>query len=209
MSDEFKIGSIFDLKISTRPEDANIKEGHEICVKAFRAAIDKPNGVKTAALESFDAIQGKREFLSEIGKVLVEIVRNFGFYDLGVVRNDMVVHWAEKAVENPIAKKPWPKDAAVFVATHPDEMTFDKMLSVYVLHQISSGELILTEISFIQASETFLVYQSMVAAMPFGSTTAVQVIAHSEPPTPASVSSTLNPSLMAAAFLAHKSAGRS
>lgn len=200
--------SIFDLKISDRPEDANLYTDHKDSVDGFREACIKGNGLRVACLESFQTADLK-SYLRDTAANLQKTVRSAGFYDLGIVRNDMVSRWAQQAERHPIEVMPWTGKIAVFVATHPDEVTFDKTLSVYMLEQIVGGMITLTEFAYIKASNTVMVYQSLVAKMPLGSSLGVRVIAYSEQPSAESVSSTLNPALMCTAFLASQTSGKS
>lgn len=194
-----RIAPFTELKISERAPDANIQKQHKEAVESLRRAW--ASSFSIAHLNDFRYPNGSaEEHLEKVGNALQKAAAINNVYDFGVVSNDSIKLWEHRAEDRPISNIPW-VGPAVFLMTHP-EMTFEKSLSIYLLIQSGHDSIILTELLYSQESRSVLIYQTLVAKLPFGSSREVHMTAYTKEANPETVNSTLNPSIMGAAFVA-------
>lgn len=195
-----RVAPFTELKLSERPADANLQKQHKESVEALRKAWT--TSFSLVALDSFKSLScSVQEHLENTGAALQMAAALGNVYDFGIVADDAIKVWEYRAEERPLAELPW-DGPAVFLMTHPEFTAFDKSVTVYLLQYLEDGHIELTELVYSQASNSVIIWQTMVANLPFGASREVRVTACTNQPTVATVNSTLNPSIMGAAFVA-------
>lgn len=203
--------SIHDLKLSPRDADTNTAVEHRQVVRSFKRYFKREDGmIRCHALDTFRTGKGEiDEAIGEVVQVLTYTALSESIYDLGVVNNDQVNTWAEKAVSQPISSLPWAGRATTFIATHPNEVPHGRSLSIYPVWQRGPDQIQIAEILYIEHSDSFLMYGSILARMPFGSDLYVMPLSWTGEVGEEFVNSMLQPALMAVAFLATSTQGAS
>lgn len=201
--------NVSQLKISDRDLEDNLYKTHVEVVQSLRDVCEpESKGISISALDRFDVFQGTVEgFISARGSKLQAAVREQRAYDFGVVKNADVIRWAKVAQSDPIVDVLRGDNSIAFIATHPEEIPFAGSTSVYLLERDKTDRLQMTELMYIKESQNFLIYATLLAKLPFGDSREVEVIAWTDGPSGETVNSTLEPSLMGAAFLREAGAG--
>ncbi len=186
------------LKISDRAPDARVYDQHLETVAKLKELFAKP--LHVAALSSFRSTSGTpQSYMLAVRELIRHAIHANNVFDFGVIDNEAIAKWERRAAEEPIKELPW-SGTALFLMTHPNEITSDRSLSMYVIHN-EPGELLIAELMFIAASETMLVYQGFLTDLPLGGDWNVTITGYSDGPTTESVNSTLPPVVMGTAFL--------
>ena len=209
MTKKPRIVDISELGLKDRDLDTKLFAEHQEVVRSFMEVLDKPqSGIELATLESFETIGFEvKDFVHNAFYKIKAAVTSGNVFDFGVTPDAMVKKWAQQAEQTPIAILPWSGRAAVFFATHPGEVPFEKSMSIYLLESIHNQSLQLTELMFVAPTKKLLIFGGLVAQLPFGVTLCAEVNAFSGTPNVDSVGSILNPCLMGAAFLASDTGG--
>jgi hypothetical protein len=201
--------NIEELQISERDLDDKIYASHsEVVVSLREVCASEDEGITVTAFDSFSVFTGSvKDFIMAIGVELQSAVRENRIYDFGVVKNSDVIRWADAAKSEPAANVLMQGRPIAFIATHPDEVPFSESTSVYLVSPHQADSVRLTELIYLRKVQQFVIYTSMIARLPLGSSLEVSVTAWSEQPTQETVNSTLNPCLMGAAFLKKEAQG--
>ncbi len=202
--------NIEELMISDRDLDENTYETHREVAHSLRQVCEREDkGISVSALNEFQVYKGTvKEFCTTVGIELQAAVRENRAYDFGVVKNDDVIRWADAAKAEPVADILKDGKPVVFIATHPEEVPYAESTSVYLLSPEPGRSATLTEFMYLKKPQSFMIYASMSAPQPLGTSREVNVIAWSETPTPDTVNSTMNPCLMGAAFIREAAKGK-
>lgn len=195
-----RVAPFNELKLSERAPDANLQKQHKEGVEALRKAWTTSFSI--VALESFRSFGSTvQEHLENTGAALQMAAALGNVYDFGIVADDAIKLWEHRAEARPLAELPW-DGPAVFLMTHPELTAFDKSVTVYLLQYLEDDRIDLTELVYSQTANSVIIWQTMVANLPFGASREVRVTACTNQPTVETVNSTLNPSIMGAAFVA-------
>lgn len=194
-----KIQSIDTLMISDREPSSNDLKSHAAAVDRLKTLAER-NALRFAALGSLKVTVGTpKDHIAAIQKLIDIAITQGNVFDYGVINNEVIAAWEIKAEKKPVEVLAW-NGPAIFLMTHPQEVPYDAM-SVYLL-MANGSKLVVSELMFLDKSETLLVYQTLHANIPVGINRAVTVTAYSDPePSPLTVNSTLNPAIMGVAFL--------
>ena len=204
-----RIADISEVGLIDRTADSGVFAEHQEAVEKLLFALEakgRGRGIDVATVETFETGNVKiPQFVNETFVDVRAAAQAGDVYDFGVVKDAMVKEWAGKAEQQPIKALPWSSKPAIFLATHPEEIPFEKAISVYLLKMLDAEHIQLTEMMFVSGTAKLFIYGGIIAMLPLGSTMQVFPNAWSSPPSVDTVGSVLNPCLMGTAFLVSES----
>lgn len=193
---------IEDFGLHLNTDNAARQEEHDRAVASLKetGGVDG-EGFRVGALADFKESDGDPEsILNYLTFTLRWAIAANRVLDFGVVPDQLVRDYADKTSLDPVE---WTQPHTLFLASHPGIIGTANSVSLYLLNPRAGGDVMVTEMLYVEPTRSILVVTSLSVPNPLGASRTAKFLAWTDEPNAGLVSSALNPVLMGVALLAN------